>query len=177
MSVAVCRNVFLFVISVNRNNTKSFLSASRLVTPSVWKGAHTGPVRAHPEHSTCRTALQMMWCWASCSWNQGMLCLWQPKPPPVLVRSQRGTGNNMGMNERLHLKAAVSLSESKANPAWAHSTGAGLCFAIQTVPSSRSWSAHTAPPEHSALLSEQPGSSTGLKEQTLKSDWGKKIQV
>lgn len=38
MSVAVCRNVFLFVISVNRKSTKSFLSANRLVTPSVWKG-------------------------------------------------------------------------------------------------------------------------------------------
>lgn len=44
MSVAVCRNVFLFVISVNRKSTKSFLSASRLVTPSVWKGeAPTDP--------------------------------------------------------------------------------------------------------------------------------------
>lgn len=38
MSVAVCRNVFLFVISVNRKSTKSFLSANRRVTPSVWKG-------------------------------------------------------------------------------------------------------------------------------------------
>lgn len=46
MSVAVCRNVFLFVISVNRNNTKSFLSASLLVTPSVYKAA-----KAHPDQS------------------------------------------------------------------------------------------------------------------------------
>lgn len=35
MSVAVCKNVFLLVISVNRKITKSFFSAKRFVTPSV----------------------------------------------------------------------------------------------------------------------------------------------
>lgn len=162
MSVAVCRNVFLFVISVNRKSTKSFLSASRLVTPSVWKGAHTEPVRAtasspraqHRQHSPpddvvlsqlllkpgnavfvatksiSCPCLKSVWCWQQCQ------------------------------DERLHLKAGVSLPNLKPTlPAWAHHR-AWLCFARQTV---TMHGLHTQQLLNPQLCSaEQSGSSTGL---------------
>jgi hypothetical protein len=55
MRVAVCKNVFLLVISVNRKITKSFFSAKRFVTPSVCQRERGEKV----EHIGCDHKIKM----------------------------------------------------------------------------------------------------------------------
>lgn len=130
MSVAVCRNVFLFVISVNRNNTKSFLSASRLVTPSVQKGAHTHPVRGHlsshmAQHMQDSPTDDVVLSQLLLKPGNVVFMATQTICSPCLKSMWR---LQQRQDERLHLKAVVFLSESKANPAcWGtHQRGLAL---------------------------------------------------
>lgn len=128
-----------------------------------------------------------MWCWASCSWNQETLCLWQPKPAPALVWSQPGAGNTSGMRgssagmRDFTSRQLFPCLKPKTNPVCLGTQHRGLALLCHTscdqphamvCTHSSSWTLSTA-------LSEQPGSNAGLNRWwwTPKSDWGRKTQV